>query len=296
MVGEATAHVQGESLKAAASLSDVAFSTPRSPRRGALAVMLFLRHILAGICVASIACMESGCGNQPILVPRADIVRQGGILGAIGVELPQACLIHHHHKFTESGIITGGPPTVPDTILIGADGSTQQLTREQCAQENVKSQSAEEEAYQQSVASAQRAAQMEQQKHDAFVAQVVRDEAARGYKNVTVKDLYLDSKAYAASETKVSVSGFYKSYGRHKERLYNSYNELMMTAFQPGVEALSIGLLTDDGNRTLREYLLRCVAGCGVTVLGHVGQCVENNVFGATSHDVCLVAEGMRAP
>jgi hypothetical protein len=31
MVGEASAHVQGESLKAAASLSDVAFSTPRSP-------------------------------------------------------------------------------------------------------------------------------------------------------------------------------------------------------------------------------------------------------------------------
>jgi hypothetical protein len=31
MVGEVAAHVQGESLKAVASLSDVAFSTPRSP-------------------------------------------------------------------------------------------------------------------------------------------------------------------------------------------------------------------------------------------------------------------------
>ena len=193
----------------------------------------------------------------------------------------------------------GAPPAGPDTIFVGPDGNPQLLTSEQCARENVKAQVAAAEAYQLSVANAQRAAQEEQQKeqkkHDAFVAQTIHDDAASGYKHVTVKDLYLDSKAYAASGTKVSVSGFYKSYGRHKERLYNSYNELMMVAFQPGVQALSIALLTDDGTRKLREYLLRCMAGCGVTILGHVDQCVETNVFGATDQDICLVATDVRA-
>jgi uncharacterized protein YecT (DUF1311 family) len=123
-----------------------------------------------------------------------------------------------------------------------------------------------------------------------------------GYKQVTVRDLILDGKVYAANETKVSVSGFYHAQSRQNERLYNSYDDFMMHTLNPSafgyVEALNVGLITEDGSRTMREYLLgaRCgVAGCGVTILGHVGECVETNAFGRTAHDLCLLAEDMRS-
>jgi hypothetical protein len=143
----------------------------------------------------------------------------------------------------------------------------------------------------------QRAAQEAQQKRAAVAAQIVSAEAARGYKRVTVKDLYLDAKTYATNQTKLAVRGFYKSSGHHDQRLFSSYDEYMMHTLNPSTfgyaEGLNVGLITDDGSRSLREYLLRCVAGCNVTILGHANQCTATNVFGATSHDVCLVADDM---
>ena len=218
-------------------------------------------------------------------MPR-DLSIQGRFFGL------QYCAIHHRHKWTETGVITGGPPAVPDTMFVGSDGQPQRLTREQCEQENAKSLAAEEEAFQRTMANAQRAAQQVQQQRAAVAAQIVRDEAARGYKRVTVKDLYLDAKTYAANQTKLAVPGFYKSNGRHDERLYSTYDEYMMHTLNPAAfgyaEGLNVGLITEDGSRSLREYLLRCVAGCKITILGHADQCTATNAFGATSHDVCL--------
>jgi hypothetical protein len=206
---------------------------------------------------------------------------------------PQICMIHHRQKADD--VITG-PPARPDTVFVGPVGQPQWLTREQCEQENEKSLSAEKEAFW-----AQRAAQQAQQKQAAIAAQIVRDDEARGYKHVSVKDLLLDGKAYAANETKVSVSGFYHAQSRQNERLYDSYDDFLMHTLNPSgfgyVEALNVGLITEDGSRTMREYFLgaRCsVAGCGVTILGHIGECVETNAFGRTAHDLCLVAEDMR--
>jgi len=224
------------------------------------------------------------------IVPR-DLSLQGRLFGL------QYCAIHHRHKWTETGVITGGPPAIPDTMFVGPDGQPQRLTREQCEQENANSQSAEEQAFQRTMADTQRAAQEAQQKRAVVAAQVVRDEASRGYKRVTVKDLYLDAKTYAAGQTKLAVQGFYHSNGRHDQRLYLSYDEYMMHTLNPAAfgnaEGLNVGLITDDGSRSLREYLLRCVAGCKITILGHADQCTATNAFGATSHDVCLVAEDM---
>ena len=209
-----------------------------------------------------------------------DMRLQGGILGTLGVELPRVCMIHHRHKWTETGVITGGSPAVPDTPLVGPDGNPQRVSREQCEQENARSLAAEEEAFQRTVADAQRTAQQAQQKQAAAAAQVVRDEAALGYKHVTVRDLLLDGRTYSSDGTKVAAAGFYKSSGRHDERLYISYDDLMMHTYQPD-EARYVGLLTDGGSRTLREYLMRCVAGCNITILGHLDRCVETNLFGA---------------
>ena len=154
---------------------------------------------------------------------------------------------------------------------------------------------AEEEAFQRTVADAQRTAQQAQQKQAAAAAQVVRDEAALGYKHVTVRDLLLDGRTYSSDGTKVAAAGFYKSSGRHDERLYISYDDLMMHTYQPD-EARYFGLLTDGGSRTLREYLMRCVAGCNITILGHLDRCVETNLFGDKTQDVCLAAEDLRLP
>jgi hypothetical protein len=110
-----------------------------------------------------------------------------------------------------------------------------------------------------------------------------------------VRDLLLDGRTYASDGTKVAAAGFYKLNARRDERLYISYDDFMMHTFQP-VEARYVGLLTDGGSRALREYLMRCVAGCNVTILGHLDRCVETNVFGAMAQDVCLVADDIRPP
>jgi hypothetical protein len=86
---------------------------------------------------------------------------------------------------------------------------------------------AERLAQQQSTDAARRAAQ-ERAVNDAKAAEVLRQYALRQHTRLTVKDLYLDGKAYAVNGIKVSVSGFYQSYGHNKERLYNSSVELTM--------------------------------------------------------------------
>ena len=92
------------------------------------------------------------------------------------------------------------------------------------------------------MADTQRASQEAKQKHVDVAAQIVNDEAARGYKRVTVKDLYLDAKSYAANQTKLAVSGFYKSSGRHDERLYLSHDEYMMHTLIPVAFGYAEGL------------------------------------------------------
>jgi hypothetical protein len=151
---------------------------------------------------------------------------------------------------------------------------------------------AERLAQQQSTDAARCAAQ-KRAVNDAKAAEVLRQYALRQHTRPTVKDLYLDGKAYAANGIKVSVSEFYQSYGHNKERLYNSSVELTMEMVQPGAVAVSIGLITENGTGELREQLLGCAAagGCVVTLIGHVEQCIETNVLGVTNQDICLIAE-----
>jgi hypothetical protein len=99
-----------------------------------------------------------------VLIIRVDASRsqnlQDGIFGAVGralgIERDQVCMIHHRRQRAESGIVSGGPPNIPDTMFVGPDGRPQVLSREQCEQENKQSLAAEEQAYQQSMADTQR--------------------------------------------------------------------------------------------------------------------------------------------
>ena len=233
--------------------------------------------IRSALLVTALALLEAGC-SAPILVPSA-----GAFSLANQIQGKRLCYIRHQN-------------TPAYTVYIKPDGSTEMLTAEECTQKNQEAQLAEQQAQQKRIADADQEAQEEDRKRNAILVQNIKNEMARGYKPTTLKDLYLDGKDDAARGTKVSVHGFYKSYGRHKERLYNSYAELMNALYQPGIETLSIGLLTDDGSRAMREYLLRCAggAGCDITILGHVEGCTETNLLGAATDDVCLVAEDMR--
>jgi hypothetical protein len=232
--------------------------------------------------------------NTRLAEPRPPGGVLAGAVGAFGIDLPGICLIHHHHKWVPNGIISGGPPAIPDTAFLGPDGQPQRITSQQCAQENERSLAAEELAYQQTTAASQQAAEDDRRRRSTALAQVIRAEEARGYARVTVKDLYLDGKSYAASGARVAVRGFFKASGRHDERLYSSYDDFMMHSFQ-STEALYIGLLTENASRRLRESLLSCQAGCNVTILGHVDQCLETRLLSGTSNEVCLVAEDIDA-
>jgi hypothetical protein len=313
MVGEACAHVQGESLKAYAALLTEASQLPDHQGGEGESVNPELRTVLALTCAVIVTCMALvGCSPVASPAPTANptssdsgfqpnnlTLAQRLVLAPyiFGNSLPHPCMIHHRHKWVENGVTTGG---VPDTTFVGPDGNPQRLTPEQCQQENEKSLRAEEEAFQRTMAEARAVQQAQQKKEAAVVAEVVRSEEARGYKRVTVKELYIDGKAYADSQTKVSVFGFYKAFARHDERLYNSSDEYMMHTLNPGAyggaEALRVGLLTEAASRNLRAaFLNSCEGGCRVRILGHVDHCVETSVFGRSSHDICLVAEDLGA-
>jgi hypothetical protein len=237
-----------------------------------------------------------GIGPAPAVMPCAnnvcprDLSLQARLLGL------QFCSIHHRHKWTETGVITGDGPAIPDTVFAGPDGQPQRISREQCQQENDRSLAAEEDAFQRTMADAQRATQNAQQKQQEAEAKIEADELARGYQHVTVQNLIIDGRTYESSRAKVSVSGFYKLNGRRDERLYTSYGDVMMHLYQP-TDARYVGLITDGGSHALRAYLMQCGdrVGCDVTILGHVSPCVETNAFGTSSSDVCLVAEELRS-
>jgi hypothetical protein len=176
------------------------------------------------------------------------------------------------------------------------NGQVMELLPEECEQKNREARTAAAQAEEQARQRANQQAQIEQQRRAAAAAQVVRDDEARGYKHVTLKDLLLDGKTYAAGGTKLVISGFYKMHGRHDERLYESYDDFMIHSLN-NLETSYVALLTEAGSRSMREYLMRCAAGigCSVTILGHVSSCVEINIFGAKTGDFCFVAEDMRS-
>lgn len=256
--------------------------------------MPFFRNRFAVTCAAFIACAVSSCGDQPVPANpgSAQSLRIPSGLENLANELQgkRVCFIHHLN-------------TTMTTTYTGPDGRAVALTGPECARANEDAQAADAQAQQQQIANAQRAAEEAQSRRDAAQAaqnEAAQNEAALGYKHVTLKDLLLDGKVFAANKAKVSVSGFLHAQSRQNERLYDSYNDFMLHQLNPGafgyVEALNVGLITKDGSRTLREYLLRCVGGCQITILGRVGECTETNAFGRQSEDFCLVAEDMRAP
>jgi hypothetical protein len=217
--------------------------------------------------VIALAGVQSGCGGAPF----------GGALS--GLHPRSICYVYHQNSPTP-------------TTYTGPDSQAVPLTADECGMANAEARANDQRAEQQRQAAA---AQDAQQKR---AATVIQAEEARGYtRQITVKDLILDARMYAANGTKVVVTGFYKLQGRRDERFYVSFNDLMMHSYS-NVGASYVGLLTENGTRPMREYLMRCGStnGCQVTILGHVSPCVETNAFGTSTGDLCLVAEDMRAP
>jgi len=218
-----------------------------------------LRTVLALLGVGTLACATTGCAGR------------AGLFQTV-------CFIQ-----TQSG-------SVP---YVGPDGRAAPLTAPECAQKNQEAHAAQEQwavMQEQERSNRQIAAGIDAAIDQAKQEAVLRKEAAAGYKRVTVKDLYLDGKSFAANQTRVSAFGFYKQVNRRDERLYNSYDEYMQRALN-GLDALYVGIITEGGSREMRAALLTCPGGCGARLLGHVARCVETNALGRTADDICLVAE-----
>jgi hypothetical protein len=228
---------------------------------------------LRGIALSIVSLVAiAGCAQYP-----------NGAAQPVSLESEKLCLI--------------ASPNGASKVYTGPDGKAVPMTGPQCVQANEEARRGEAEALRVRAADEQRVAQRqtaERQRVQTRLEQVINQEKALGYRHQTVRDLLLDGKALAAQAAKVSVTGFYKALNRRNERFYVSYNDYMMHQYQ-SVEAQNIGLLTSDGSRRLREYLLRCEQGCQLTILGHVTACVETNAFGRSTSDFCLAADDMRA-
>ena len=236
----------------------------RDITRQAAATISIRAKLSLGLVLAVVAGTVTGCAGPLVGTPR------------MGAGLGFACKIER--------------PNSSETFFTGNDGRPMFMTPAECAAANEQAQ--RRQAEQQLAAQRQ---QEERQRADLAASEALLREKMLGYEQTTVKDLLLDAKVLESKNAKLAVTGFYKPLGRHNERFYVSYNDYMMHTYQ-SIEATNVGLLTADGSRRLREYLQRCVAGCELTILGHITSCVETNPFGASTTDFCLTADDMRAP
>ena len=151
--------------------------------------------------------------------------------------------------------------------------TTAAIARQQCAEERQQQQQQQQTEIEQQH---RQAAAQEAARRDLFEQQkAVAKAVTQGYRLIpTVKDLILDGKPLAKTGAKIQISGRYKKVG-DSERLYGSLPDAIQS------DDNYVSLLTDDAERSFREYLLNplCQAqfgaqvGCPIAVGGHVTMC-----------------------
>jgi len=125
------------------------------------------------------------------------------------------------------------------------------------------------------------------------VAEQVKHEQAIGYKPIDFENVVLDRKSLAASQAKVAIRGFYTKIGEA---------ELLVRTASTAApsEDDSIPLLTEDATRDLRKQFLVCRssgAECPITLLGHITECTNKNLYGVQHSLICLsVDDGWNIP
>jgi TonB family protein len=164
----------------------------------------------------------------------------------------------------------------------------QQLQQEREAQEKERRQEADQSAQR---AQARDAAEKQQAQKVLDLAHTVE---SRGYKWITFKDFKLDAAQMAQQGTKVMLVGAlgYTKIGK-AEYLFPSQLSIALVERVPRAIDNSIGLLTTNSSRNVREYFLDCndslnPLGCEILVLaGTVVPCMESTLF-STSVEACI--------
>ena len=239
----------GRKPKGVCGLPCVGFSTPRSPERGDL-MHPFRVAAISLIVAGSLTGRNSSAASNPLMT---------------------ACVIH-------------SPAGTP--FYTSQDGGAVRLTPTQCGKKNDEAAAAvpqvQQTQKQYGSPPLQLHTQAQSEKEAPRTPRFTPSQDVRGYKRVSFKDVLIDEKYYVESGAKIAVTGLYKSQAHHHQRLYASYNDFMMHMYQ-SVEASYIGLISEDGTRSLREYLMQCSQriGCELTILGHVSSCTATNAFGA---------------
>jgi hypothetical protein len=112
-------------------------------------------------------------------------------------------------------------------------------------------------------------------------------------KRITIADFMLDGKQLAANATPVIMRGAYILQGE-ADTLYADGQALLMAQSDVGAHS-SVGLLTEDADRSFRKRLLSCQSdpaasqlGCPVTLRGFATICTRTNAFGTVRELPCI--------
>jgi uncharacterized protein YecT (DUF1311 family) len=131
------------------------------------------------------------------------------------------------------------------------------------------------------------AAAIAEQQNKAKQEQMALEDA--GYDRIQIDDFILDSKSLIVSEKKIVIAGFYKKFGNIEELYPN-----LQAALADSQNAGMIYLLSDNADRDLRAYFLRCgrnqYAPCPVRVRGYASTC-DLSIGALSASKPCLIVE-----
>lgn len=150
---------------------------------------------------------------------------------------------------------------------------------------------------------AQKAA--EQKSNEYAAAEQVKEAKRRGYDPISFDGFELDGKDLASHSAKIAIRGMYVKAADIEYLTPSPIASLVIHnggGGPPNAGAdQSIGLLTDNAPRNIREFFLNCrkntgtsIYGCPITLLGHVAICTKTRLLHSTRVPCLVVEDGWK--
>ena len=133
-------------------------------------------------------------------------------------------------------------------------------------------------------------------------AQNQANDAALGYRPISIEDFTLDAAEMAKVGKKVALQGAYL-FSDGMDLLFADQNTIIRVLYAPNISrnTPSVPLLTKNANRPFRQFLLRCQtnpagaqAGCPVAITGVVTTCKLTGPLGLEREVPCVDVESGR--
>jgi hypothetical protein len=133
-------------------------------------------------------------------------------------------------------------------------------------------------------------------------AQSQVNDAALGYRRITIEDFILDAADLAKQGRKLSLQGAYLI-SENQALLFVDQMAIIRATHYPGIgrNEPSVLLFTDKAARSFRQYLLRCQTnpvtaqtGCRVTITGTATTCKLTNPLGLERELPCVAVNDGR--